>query len=164
MKNPFIYNSPVLDTDFFNREQIVKNILTEVFIGKTQGDVWITGERKVGKTSLLRFLFSSYPNLVPSEIKIYGSRKEFKPVVALANVQYCRNEKEFFNELWQSAKNILDSKIFVPDAPEINFINAVKNAVENKINKNTFSSLLSWEVSSRFRDHNTHRKKKIAME
>ncbi|HLP48915.1 MAG TPA: hypothetical protein VK469_23445 [Candidatus Kapabacteria bacterium] len=52
--NPFIYNSPVRGADFYNRDVIIDRLLKETVTGKTLGNVWITGERQVGKTSLLR--------------------------------------------------------------------------------------------------------------
>ncbi|MBN2663343.1 MAG: hypothetical protein JXR68_06810 [Bacteroidales bacterium] len=131
MKNPFIYNSPVIGKDFFNREKTLKKIISEVLVGKTQGDVWVTGERKTGKTSLLKYIHEDYKKNIPKTVKIYGSVKELEPVFAFANVQYCRTEDEFFNEMWQSLKNEQDLKFFIPDNPQKNFTNAVKQTYQN---------------------------------
>ena len=130
MKNPFIYRSVVLRKDFFNREQIIKTILNEAIVGTSQGDVWITGERKVGKTSLIKYIHQNYQELIPEFVDIYEINKTMKPIFAFANVQYCRTETEFYNELWQSVNNELDVKYHIPDEPEINFINAVKDALD----------------------------------
>ncbi len=130
--NPFIYNFPVLNTDFYDRKTLIKNVLTETILGKTQGDVWITGERKTGKTSFLNYLLNNYDNYVGKEIKVYGSNQKFKPLFCLANVQYCKCEDEFYNELWQSIKNDLDFKIKRAPSAEENFINAIQFAYNNK--------------------------------
>ncbi len=126
MKNPFIYNSPVYGKDFFNREKLIKKISEEVLIGKTQGDVWITGERKTGKTSLLKFIYHDYSKKAPKSVDIYGSENKLTPIFVFANVQYCRNEHEFFNELWQSVKNELDIKLYIPDNEEKNLVESLK--------------------------------------
>ncbi len=132
MKNPFIYNSPVLREYFFDREQILKILMNEVITGTSQGDVWLTGERKVGKTSLLKYIYQNAENLVPDVVDVYEANKALKPIFAFANVQYCRSEDEFFNELWQSVKNELDIKLLKQKQAEINFINAIKKAFETE--------------------------------
>lgn len=131
--NPFIYNYPVLKNDFYNRKSLIKKVLNETILGKTQGDVWLTGERKTGKSSFLNHLFFNNNKLVPKEVNIYGSDKKFKPLFSLANVQYCKSEQEFYKELWQTLKNDLDFKIGREKDAEINFVNALKFAYENNI-------------------------------
>jgi hypothetical protein len=44
-QNPFVYNAPVRGEDFFNREETIKTILTQTATGKSQGTVWVVGER-----------------------------------------------------------------------------------------------------------------------
>ncbi len=127
IKNPFVYSSPVIGNDFFNREKIISNIFNETVLNKAQGNVWVTGERQVGKTSLLKNLYNTYKKVVPSEIDLYSTDKSYVPVFAFANVQFCQTEDDFFNELWQSLKNELDFKEYVPKIPETNFLNALKN-------------------------------------
>lgn len=131
-QNPFVYNHPVLNSDFFDRELILENMLRETIMGKTQGDVWLTGERKTGKTSFLKYLFS-YNKQIPKEIVVYGTNNEFRPQFCFANVQYCRNEDEFYNELWQSLNNEFDFKLKRLKNAESNFLNALRFALENKI-------------------------------
>ncbi|MBT3210000.1 MAG: AAA family ATPase [Bacteroidetes bacterium] len=142
--NPFIYNSPVLNKDFFNREKMIENILKETIIGKTQGDVWLTGERQTGKTSFLKYLFSNNNKYWQNELPIYGTDIRFKPLFCFANVQYCVSEHEFYNELWQSLKNELDFKMKKEKKSKTNFINAIKYAYS----KNIFPVLLIDEFDA----------------
>jgi len=97
-QNPFIYNHPVLKHDFFDRKKLFDSMLRETIMGKTQGDIWLTGERKTGKTSFLKFLFHYNPQ-IPKQIQVYGAPKLMRPVFCFANVQYCQNEDEYYNEL-----------------------------------------------------------------
>lgn len=131
--NPFIYNSPVLNDDFFNREILVENILKEIILGKAQGDVWLTGERQTGKTSFLKYLFFNSNKVLPTELSVYGTEKKFRALFCFANVQYCNSEHEFYKELWQGLKNNLDFKLAITKDAETNFINAVKYAFDNNI-------------------------------
>lgn len=131
--NPFVYNYPVLNDDFFNREKTIENILRETVLGKGQGDVWLTGERKTGKTSFLKYLFFNNDKLVPTVLNIYGTKKKFRPLFCFANVQYCKTEKEFYIEMWQSIKNSLDFKIAKTKDVEKNFVNAIKYAFDKNI-------------------------------
>lgn len=142
--NPFIYNYPVLNEDFINREKIIDYILKETILGKTQGDVWLAGERKTGKTSFLKYLFFNYNKHLPVELSIYGTNKKFRPLFCFANVQYCKSEHEFYNELWQSLKNNLDFKIIKKENTENNFIKAIKFAFDN----NTFPVFLIDEFDA----------------
>ncbi len=132
MKNPFIYNSPVLREYFFDREHILKILMNEVITGTSQGDVWLTGERKVGKTSLLKYIYQNAQNLIPDIVDVYEANKALKPIFAFANVQYCCSEDEFFNELWQSVKNELDVKHLKQKQAETNFKNAIKKSFETE--------------------------------
>jgi polynucleotide 5'-kinase involved in rRNA processing len=69
-QNPFVYNAPVRGEDFFNREETIIEILKETVTGKSQGTVWVVGERQVGKTSLLRYLQSYYKDS-PEKIEFF---------------------------------------------------------------------------------------------
>ncbi len=112
---------------------MIENILKETISGKTQGDVWLTGERQTGKTSFLKYLYSNNQEYLLKELQIYGADIKFKPLFCFANVQYCVSEHEFYNELWQSLKNELDFKMKKTKKSETNFINAIKYAYENNI-------------------------------
>jgi hypothetical protein len=46
--NPFIYNTPVRGEDFCNREETIQTLLNDTVIGKSQGNVWLVGERQTG--------------------------------------------------------------------------------------------------------------------
>jgi len=126
MNNPFIYNSPVIGKDFFNREKILKRIISEVLVGKTQGDVWVIGERKTGKTSLLKYIYADYKKNLPAKVQIYGANKQMKPVFAFANAQHCRNEVDFYTELCKSLSLEIALKQPTSDNSENNFIDIVK--------------------------------------
>ena len=56
MKSPFIYNNPLTNSYFFNREKIIKDILDYTFRGHDLGNIWLYGERQVGKTTILKYL------------------------------------------------------------------------------------------------------------
>ncbi|MCU0289613.1 MAG: ATP-binding protein [Acidobacteria bacterium] len=109
--NPFIYNSPVRGADFFNRDIIIDKLLKETVTGKTLGNVWITGERQVGKTSLLRYMQSAYEdnNL---KIHLYGGNDDYFSVAFVyLNVQDNKSRDDFFNNLQQSLKSFFDFKL-----------------------------------------------------
>jgi AAA+ ATPase superfamily predicted ATPase len=108
--NPFVYNSPVRGKDFFNREKTVEKILKETVTGKSQGNIWITGERQIGKTSLLRHMQSLNENY-SEKVQPYGSDKSFNVAFIFANVQGCSDEDSFYATLRQSLKDYFDFKI-----------------------------------------------------
>ncbi|HLP46024.1 MAG TPA: AAA-like domain-containing protein [Candidatus Kapabacteria bacterium] len=111
LANPFIYNSPVRGADFFNRDVIIDRLLKETVTGKTLGNVWITGERQVGKTSLLRYIQSTYEdnNL---KIQLYGGNDDyFSAAFVYLNVQDNKSREDFFNNLQQSLKSFFDFKL-----------------------------------------------------
>ncbi len=113
--NPFIYNQPVKGDDFYNREKVVDHILKEVAFGKTQGNVWITGERQVGKTSLLQYIQLFYADYKEG-IRLYGTDGEYKIAFIFANVQHCLTKDDFFNTLEIGIKNYFDYKF--PDSSD----------------------------------------------
>jgi AAA+ ATPase superfamily predicted ATPase len=76
--NPFVFNAPVRSSDFFNREKVIKKII-ELLFGKAQGDIWLTGERQVGKTSVLQHLENSGDEYAKPFFH-YIIKKEMKPV------------------------------------------------------------------------------------
>jgi len=122
--NPFVYNSPVRGKDFFNRELAVKKILKETVKGKSQGSIWITGERQIGKTSLLKHIQSLNENFV-DKVKPYGTNKSLDVAFIFGNVQGCENEDEFYNTLWQGLKDYFDFKLRKTNNGYKNFINAM---------------------------------------
>jgi len=108
--NPFVYNAPVQGTDFYNREKIAETLLRETVTGKkSQGNVWITGERQVGKTSLLRFMQSKYENSL-DKVKLYKVDGFFKVSFIDLNVQDTKTTADFYRNLRQSLKTASTSK------------------------------------------------------
>lgn len=130
MHNPFIYNSPVIGKDFFNREKTLKRIVSEVLVGKTQGDVWVTGERKTGKTSLLKYIYVDYKKNLPAKVQIYGNPELMKPIFAFVNAQHCRNEKDFYQEMWKSILVENESIEITATRNEDKFKEAIKKAYD----------------------------------
>ncbi len=129
--NPFVYNSPVRGKDFFNREKTVDKILKETVAGKTQGNVWITGERQIGKTSLLRHI-QSFNETNKQTVTPYGSNKKLDVAFVFVNVQGCNNENEFFNALWQGMKDFFDFKISKNENAYDNFIKGLDEAYNKR--------------------------------
>jgi len=130
--NPFISNSPVLGHDFFNRETVIKKIIKETLTDKAQGDVWLIGERQVGKTSVLKRLHQA-KDLLPAEIVVYNTNQKYKPLFAFANVQSCDNVSDFYFSLFVSLNNELDLKLKHQKDQKQNFINALKIMTEKNI-------------------------------
>ena len=129
--NPFVYNSPVRGKDFFNREDTVQKILKETVSGKTQGNVWITGERQIGKTSLLRHI-QSFNETNKQTVVPYGSKRKLDVAFIFVNVQGCNTEDEFFNSLWQGMKDFFDFKIRKTSSAYKNFINGLEEAYNKR--------------------------------
>jgi hypothetical protein len=124
-QNPFVYNAPVRGEDFFNREETIKTILTQTATGKSQGTVWVVGERQVGKTSLLRYLQSYYKDS-PEKIELYGIAEPFTVAFIYTNCQDFKTRSEFYGSLHQSLKNFFDFKIEYHDNAYKNFNAAIQ--------------------------------------
>jgi hypothetical protein len=122
---PFIYNAPVRGTDFCNREIIINKLLHETVTGKSQGNVWVTGERQVGKTSLLRYIQSKYENY-GKKIKLYPTKEYFNVAFIYLNVQDIETRDDFYRILRQSLKNFFDFKIETIEDAYCDYINALK--------------------------------------
>ena len=102
--NPFIPTSQALGQDFFNRDEIVENILNKICGEKVQGDVWISGERKMGKTSLLLHLWAKYTQ-TPKSIVTYQSDEERKVRFVYVNVIGCSDEEEFYRKMYEGLES-----------------------------------------------------------
>lgn len=126
--NPFVYNQPVKGVDFFNRENEVEEIMKTVVLGKSQGNMWITGERQVGKTSLLQYIQLAYVDY-KQKIKLYGTEKEFNVAFVFANVQYCDTEDGFYSALEIGLRNYFDIKIL---NSENSFFQIIEDLYESK--------------------------------
>jgi GTPase SAR1 family protein len=124
-ENPFVYNAPVRRIDFCNREEIIKRIFKETVKGRSQGNVWITGERKVGKTSLLRYIQSKYEKY-DEKIQLYQENEYFNAAFIYLNTQDNRTHDDFYRNLRQSLKDFFDFKIDDLNDPFGSFIHASK--------------------------------------
>ena len=124
-ENPFIYNAPVRGIDFCNREEIIKKLLHETVTGRSKGNVWVTGERQVGKTSLLRYIQSKYENY-DKKIKLYPTKENFNVAFIYLNVQDTETRDDFYRILRQSLKNFFDFKIETLEDAYDDYINVLK--------------------------------------
>ncbi len=152
--NPFVYNSPVRGHDFFNREASIQKILRETVTGKSQGNIWITGERQIGKTSLLRRI-QSLNGTYNETVIPYGTDKKLQVAFIFTNVQGCLTEDDFFNLLSQALIEHFDLKYKKAKIAYKNFIGALTEVYE-KHNHYTvflidefdaFVETLAYEVS-----------------
>jgi hypothetical protein len=131
--NPFIYNAPVRGEDFYNRDEIIGRLMKETVTGRSQGNVWITGERQVGKTSLLRYIQTKHEcengraQLYDSEAKDY-----FNTALIYLNVQDNKTRNHFYRNLQQSLKNFFDFKLESLDDPFKNYVNTLKHLYFNQ--------------------------------
>ncbi|HLP60716.1 MAG TPA: AAA-like domain-containing protein [Candidatus Deferrimicrobium sp.] len=129
--NPFIYIEPVRGTDFSNREAVIKKISKITFQGKAQGNVWVVGERQIGKTSLLQQMERLHRD-EPPIIKLYGTNREFKVLFLYFNCQIIKDESSFYQSLTQCLANHFDFKIKAKRDPYENFINWLKETYEKQ--------------------------------
>lgn len=125
-ENPFIYNAPVRGADFFNRDEVIDKLLHETITGKSQGNVWVTGERQVGKTSLLRYIQAKYEHY-SGKIELYPTEEHFNVAFIYLNVQDTRTRDDFYRDLRQGLKNFFDFKIDPTDDSYGSFIDALKH-------------------------------------
>jgi hypothetical protein len=123
--NPFVYNAPVRGTDFYNRDEIIDKLLQETVTGKSQGNVWVTGERQVGKTSLLRYIQAKFEHY-DKKIKLYPIDEYFNVAFIYLNVQDTKSRDDFYRNLRQSLKNFFDFKIETTDDAYGSFSDALK--------------------------------------
>lgn len=121
-KNPFIFYEPVRGDDFYNREDNITKITKITYKKKQQGNVWLVGERQVGKTSLLHRIYSIHQDDRPS-IELYGTKKEFKVQFIYFNCQLIRDDNSFYQQLTQTFINNFDFKIREKRKSYDNFIN-----------------------------------------
>lgn len=120
--NPFIYTQPISDKRFCNREEAIEFVERITLSATSSGNVWITGERQVGKTSLLHRLFIKH-NVEQKTLSRYG--KELKVSFVYTNVQDCINQDEFFLYLYVELKKTFDFKFKIGADHKSNFITAL---------------------------------------
>jgi hypothetical protein len=128
--NPFIYNTPVHGADFINREELINDLLVETLWKKDKGNIWLTGLRKTGKTSLLGFILSKY-GISKNTIPVYGKNYNFKYVILYTNVQDCDTKEKFYQNLEHTVKNYFDFKFKKPADPLNAFIESIEHAFKN---------------------------------
>ena len=128
-QNPFVYFEPVKGADFSNREEVIAEVSKITFQDKTQGNVWIVGERQVGKTSLLQRIERIYED-ESHEVELYGTGNEFKMRFIYFNCQLVRDDEGFYQNLTQCFANYFDFKIEEKDKPYENFLSWVREIFE----------------------------------
>ena len=120
--NPFIYTQPVSGKDFCNREEAI-SFIENFTLSDKSGNVWITGERQIGKTSLLHKVFIKHTS-EQKIIKRYNT--EVKICFVYTNVQDCINQDEFFMYLYVELKKTFDFKLKPGKDHKANFIQAIE--------------------------------------
>lgn len=58
--SPFIFNNPVTGETFFNRENVLEDMLNYLFRRRDRGNIWLLGQRQSGKTSILKHLETEF--------------------------------------------------------------------------------------------------------
>jgi hypothetical protein len=106
--NPFIFDAPVRRDDFFNRKEIMQETIFRLF-DNTQSNVWLVGERQVGKTSFLQYMENNAYENIKSFLH-YGIQKELKPVFIYLNAQGFLDSDEFYYFLNYGLKSKFDIK------------------------------------------------------
>jgi hypothetical protein len=129
--NPFIYNTPVRGEDFCNREEIIQTLLKHAVIGKSQGNVWIVGERQTGKTSLLRYIQLSHEDY-NERIHVYGTNEKMKVAFIYMNCQTLKKPNDYYDKVFQSLNDFFDFKIKRQDDHYTCFIDALTKVYELK--------------------------------
>ena len=140
--NPFIYTQPISDNRFCNREEAIEFIERITLSAKSSGNVWITGERQIGKTSLLHKLFIKY-NIEQKIINRYD--KDLKICFVYTNVQDCISQNDFFMYLYVELKKTFDFKLKIGNDHKLNFIKALEHIYEKT---NTFIVFLIDEFDA----------------
>jgi AAA+ ATPase superfamily predicted ATPase len=108
-QNPFIYNAPVRGADFFNRDEIIEKLLNTTAIEKNIGNIWLTGGRCTGKTSVLKYFQSQYEDF-NQPVYLKGSEQSFRASFVYSNCQDIPSMDAFFKNIYQSLKNFFDFK------------------------------------------------------
>lgn len=120
--NPFVYTEPISDKRFCDRVEAIKFVEKFTTSSESAGNVWINGERQIGKTSLLHKIFLQHKT-EPHIITRYG--KESKISFVYTNVQDCITKDEFFFYLYQKLKESFDFKFKISKDNQKNFLQAL---------------------------------------
>jgi Cdc6-like AAA superfamily ATPase len=101
LQNPFIYRTPVVGADFYNRENIIESILNATVANPAKGSIWLVGSRQVGKSSLLQHIEAHYRDYNGKAI-FQESEQAFSIAFIYVNCQADRNAEEFYYSLTRS--------------------------------------------------------------
>lgn len=127
--NPFVYYAPVRGNLFINRDDIIEEIIKIAITGEHKGNVWITGERQIGKTSLLHY-FQDHSNSISGPVKLIGSDNDYNVALIFSNVQDFETRDKFYEILRQKMKEYFDFKLETGKNHYQDFIHALKYAHE----------------------------------
>ncbi|MCP4135278.1 MAG: ATP-binding protein [bacterium] len=128
-ENPFNFSSPVGGSDFCSREKIVDDILHILL--KKRGDIWLLGDRKAGKTSLLQHIDLSYEEN-DERIELPGFDEEFEVSFIYFDCGDCEDKNDFYWNLSQCLKERFDFAIDPENDPYLFFIQCLKKVHEEK--------------------------------
>lgn len=129
-QNPFIYGKPVRISDFFNRDETVEDLLALTITGTMQKDLWITGERQVGKTSLLKYIqVKSRTKNFAGKIKFYETGESLDASFIYVNTQATKSGAEFFRDMYDCLKeeDEFHSRIEPSDNSTLDLIESLKD-------------------------------------
>lgn len=150
MHSPFIYNNPVINEYFFNRDKLIEDILDYTFLKKDLGNIWLYGERQVGKTSLLKHLEAKCKN---NNLKTY-TEKEVKLIYF--DCQGIHDKENTLNEI--AFKINLDLQL-INTTKAFDLFNSV---FEKILEKNIYIVLLLDEFDSLLSYYDVNDKKSSA--
>jgi len=128
--NPFSYSKWVTGEYFCGREDIIEKIFESGING--QGNIWITGCRQVGKTSLLRQIKTEYLD-DERKVKLSDEKNEiFNVAIIFCDVQDCKNEDQFYAALFESIEAEFDYDYVKAESDYKTFLNGVKRLYAEK--------------------------------
>jgi len=131
--NPFVYGKPLRISDFFNRDEIIDNLLDITVSGRMQKDVWVTGERQVGKTSLLKYIQRKSKNKnFDRKIELYETGESLNVSFHYITTQSTNSKGEFYRKLLHRLEKDFSFQTEPSDKPVLDFIDALKDIYSKK--------------------------------
>ena len=131
MENPFIFESQVYDDDFVGRESVIKLIFDTTLKRKARGNLWITGGRQTGKTSLLLYVQGNSKKMLHEYYK-NSTEEDYSPQFVYCNCQSIRNETDFYERLHVSIKNTDDLKDLLKNDQSTTLSESLKKLIKEK--------------------------------